>query len=77
MFHSLKWECGSKIIYQSHQNLLTARSLEMLVLMANNRDILDEYPQEDGKKIIKTPNTYLEGIKKFQSIFLGKDPELK
>jgi hypothetical protein len=27
-------------------------------------------------KIIKNPNTYSEGIKKFQSIIRGKDPNL-
>jgi hypothetical protein len=44
--------------------------------MGNNQDILDQYPKDNGNKIIKNPNTYLEGIKKFQLIIRGKDPNL-
>jgi hypothetical protein len=77
MFHALKWECGAQIIYQSHNNLLTFQSLEMLLLMGNNQDILDQYPWDDRKKINKTPNACLDGLKIFQLIIQSKDANLK
>jgi hypothetical protein len=52
MFHALKSECSAQIIYQSHQNLLTIQLLEMLMLMGNNQDILDQYPKDNGNKIV-------------------------
>ncbi|PLW43781.1 hypothetical protein PCASD_09400 [Puccinia coronata f. sp. avenae] len=44
MFQSLKADSGSKIIYQSHKNTLSTRSLELFILMAEKRDILGTNP---------------------------------
>ena len=77
MFHSLKADCGSKLIYQSHKNTLNRRSLDMFVLMANNHDILDLCPQVPNKKIKRVADLYKSGIKRLTTIIRTKDTELK
>jgi hypothetical protein len=76
-YHSLKEETGFKVIHQSHENNLSPRSLEMITLMANNRDVLDLLPQIGGNEIAKVINSYLSGISKLKTIVQSKDPELK
>ncbi|PLW54244.1 hypothetical protein PCANC_05205 [Puccinia coronata f. sp. avenae] len=76
MFHSLKVDCGSRIIHQNHYNNLTERSLEMLTMMANNRDILDLWSRQSSKVIEPRLNTYLAGITRLQKLIRGKDPTL-
>ncbi|PLW46263.1 hypothetical protein PCASD_03796 [Puccinia coronata f. sp. avenae] len=76
MFHSLKVDCGSRIIHQNHYNNLTERSLEMLTMMANNRDILDLWSRQSSEVIEPRLNTYLAGITRLQKLIRGKDPTL-
>ncbi|POW07051.1 hypothetical protein PSTT_08563 [Puccinia striiformis] len=40
MFQSLKIDCGTAVVHQSHKNNITSRSLGMFMQMATNRDIL-------------------------------------
>ncbi|POW13345.1 hypothetical protein PSTT_03837 [Puccinia striiformis] len=68
MFHSLKHDCGAKIIRQSHKNTLPAQSIAMFTLMANNRDILAQYAKPNKKEVVaEWANIYKLGIKKMET----------
>ncbi|KAA1064355.1 hypothetical protein PGTUg99_018734 [Puccinia graminis f. sp. tritici] len=66
MFHSLKEDCGAKLVRQSHKNILPANSILMFTQMANNRDIISQYSHSKGQVITKVNNTYVLGIKKMK-----------
>ncbi|OAV96595.1 hypothetical protein PTTG_26274 [Puccinia triticina 1-1 BBBD Race 1] len=76
LLHSLETDCGQKRIYQSHKNLITPRSMEMLNLMANNCDILDQFGKTGNKNITQISNTYLSGIINMQKTIRTTDPKL-
>ncbi|PLW32873.1 hypothetical protein PCANC_07072 [Puccinia coronata f. sp. avenae] len=77
LLHSLKTDCGAEIIYQSHKNEISQRSLDMLIIMANNHDILDQYSKNTGKSKAPVDNTYLSGIMNLQAHIRSKDEGLK
>ncbi|PLW24045.1 hypothetical protein PCASD_14505 [Puccinia coronata f. sp. avenae] len=58
LLHSLKTDYRAEIIYQSHKNKLSQRSLDMLIIMANNHDILDQYSKNTGKSKAPVDNTH-------------------
>ncbi|KAI7965451.1 hypothetical protein MJO29_003549 [Puccinia striiformis f. sp. tritici] len=66
MMQDLKTDCGSNIIHQSHKNGLSQRDFDMFTLMANNRDILDQFSKNQGPTITAT-DFYLTGISKLQT----------
>ncbi|KAI9602622.1 hypothetical protein H4Q26_001913 [Puccinia striiformis f. sp. tritici PST-130] len=67
MMQDLKTDCGSNIIHQSHKNGLSQRDFDMFTLMANNRDILDQFSKNQGPTITATVDFYLTGISKLQT----------
>jgi hypothetical protein len=78
MFHSLKQECGTNIIHQSHKNNIPLTSIQMFTLMANNRDLLAIFPKK-ATHVIKTKvgNTYILGIKKMKMQLVAHDAKFK
>ncbi|KAH9456486.1 hypothetical protein Pst134EB_012684 [Puccinia striiformis f. sp. tritici] len=78
MFHSLKHDCGAKIIRQSHKNTLPAQSIAMFTLMANNRDILAQYAKPNKKEVVaEVGNIYKLGIKKMKQTLSNKGGKFK
>ncbi|PLW07674.1 hypothetical protein PCANC_27011 [Puccinia coronata f. sp. avenae] len=76
MFQSLKSDCGSKVIYQSHKNQLNNRDLEMFILMAQNRDILGQSPSSvANSEVQKKVDTYVSGMAMLRYKVQTKDPE--
>ncbi|EFP76793.2 uncharacterized protein PGTG_02254 [Puccinia graminis f. sp. tritici CRL 75-36-700-3] len=76
MFHSLKQDCGAKLVRQSHKNILPENSILMFTQMANNRDILSQYSNITDKVIKKVDNTYVLGIKKMKKTLAQQGNEL-
>jgi hypothetical protein len=76
MFQSLKSDCGSKVIYQSHKNQLNNRDLEMFILMAQNRDILGQSSSSvANSEVQKKVDTYVSGMAMLRYKVQTKDPE--
>ena len=77
MFQSLKMDCGSQIIHQSHKNRISGQSLEMHTMMANNQDILGQYSFQSRNIDSKIEDTYRMGIKNLRKTICNLDHDLK
>jgi hypothetical protein len=76
MFHSLKQDCGAKLVRQSHKNTLPANAILMFTQMANNRDIISQYSNSKDKVITKVDNAYVLGIKKMKKTLAQQGTEV-
>ncbi|KAA1099875.1 hypothetical protein PGT21_023486 [Puccinia graminis f. sp. tritici] len=66
MFLSLKMERGGKLIYQSHKNNLTNRSLDLFLRMARSYDLADQHQRNISAHIPECQDALLEGVKLLQ-----------
>ena len=77
IFQSLKHNCGSSIIHQSHKNSLPAHSLEMFTMIANNQDILAQFSTKTSNGDSKVEDTYSLGIWKLRKRIRNGDMNLQ
>ncbi|KAI7951190.1 hypothetical protein MJO28_006874 [Puccinia striiformis f. sp. tritici] len=75
MMHSLRLDTGAAIFSQSHKNIMTTKSLNVFLQMANNFDIIDQSPVTNNPNIKKVDNSYIVGLQKIK-IEIGNDPNL-
>jgi hypothetical protein len=70
MMHSLRLDSGAAAFTQSHHNIITTKSLNVFLQMANNFDILDQSPaaqKSEVTKMKKVGNSYIIGTWKLKS----------
>ncbi|KAA1066010.1 hypothetical protein PGT21_018262 [Puccinia graminis f. sp. tritici] len=78
MMHSLRLDSGASVFTQSHKNIMTTKSLNVFLQMANNFNILDESSgaqKGEQNKIKKVGNSYILGSQKIK-VEIGNDPNL-
>ncbi|KAA1070445.1 hypothetical protein PGT21_012403 [Puccinia graminis f. sp. tritici] len=75
MFQSLRNDCGARLIHQSHHNSLPTRSLDMFVIMGNNRDLLAQYSTPRNGTAEVVTDTYTQGIQKMKTM-IRDDPSM-
>ncbi|KAI7944923.1 hypothetical protein MJO28_010618 [Puccinia striiformis f. sp. tritici] len=75
MMHSLHLDTGAAIFSQSHKNIMTTKSLNLFLQMANNFNIIDQSPATNRPNIKKVDNSYIVGLQKIK-IKMGNNPSL-
>ncbi|WAR56347.1 hypothetical protein PtB15_7B195 [Puccinia triticina] len=65
----LRTERGRKVIYQSHKNDITNRSLDMFLRMARTYDLADQHHKTNAVQIPECNNLLLDGLKVLQKDF--------